>query len=70
MKQELEQLEYNDMLVAMNSCFEQYGCREVIKDFRSTYPQMFEELAIQMGRLAPQSPKNVAALLRPNAGSN
>jgi hypothetical protein len=63
MKQELEQIEYNDTLVALNSCFEQYGVREVLKDFRNSYPAMFEELVVQMTRLTPQA--KVAALLRP-----
>lgn len=63
MKQELEQIEYNDTLVSLNSCFEQYGVREVLKDFRTSYPQMFEELMVQLTRLTPTT--KVAALLKP-----
>lgn len=53
MKQELEQQEYEDTLVMLNSMFEQYGVREVMKDFRDSFPQMFEELTVQIDRLAP-----------------
>jgi hypothetical protein len=63
MKTELDQIEYNDTLVALNSCFEQYGVREVLKDFRNSYPQMFEELMVQLHRLTPTN--KVAALLKP-----
>jgi hypothetical protein len=63
MKQELEQIEYNDVLVGMNSAFEQYGVREVMKDFRNSYPKMFEEMVVQLARLTPTT--RVASLLRP-----
>ena len=63
MKQEIEQLDYEDVLVNLNSLFEQYGCREVLKDFRRSYPHMFEELVIQINRLKPDG--QIAALLRP-----
>ena len=67
MKHEIEQLEYNDVLVQLNSCFEQYGVREVMKDFRSAYPEMFEEMTTQLARLTPAAK---AALLRPpNVGT-
>lgn len=62
MKQEQEQLSYNDVLVDLNSLLEQYGTREVLKDFRTSYPAMFEELSVQIGRLG--SDAKVAALLR------
>ena len=62
-KQDIEQYEYEDTLVMMNSSFEQYGVREVLKDFRTSYPKMFEELVVQLGRLTPAP--HVAALLRP-----
>lgn len=61
-KQELEQLEYEDVLVNLNSLFEQYGCREVCKDFRTCYPAMFDELLIQINRLKPD--KQIPALLK------
>jgi hypothetical protein len=61
-KQELEQLEYNDTLIGLHSICEQYGAREVLRDFRATFPEMFEELVVQINRLPPP-PK--AALLRP-----
>jgi hypothetical protein len=62
MKQELEQQEYEDTLVMLNSMFEQYGVREVMKDFRDNFPKMFEELTVQIDRLTPASK---VALLRP-----
>jgi hypothetical protein len=70
MKQEQEQsnkemglLEYEDTLVSLNSLFEQYGCREVMKDFRNGFPDMFAELVVQINRLKPDA--QIAALLRP-----
>lgn len=63
MKQELEQLDYEDMLVQMNSCFEQYGVRSVLSDFRNAFPKMFTELVVQLDRLKPGS-RPVAALLK------
>jgi hypothetical protein len=62
-KKELAQLEYEDTLVQLNSFFEQYGCRQVMKDFRDVYPRMFEELVVQIDRLKPGN-QQVAALLR------
>jgi hypothetical protein len=59
-KQDLELLEYNDILVGINSLFEQYGVREVLKDFRDAYPKMFDELHTQINRFPPKT----AALLR------
>lgn len=58
----LEQLEYEDAIVSLNSMCQAYGAREVFKDFRSAYPDMFEEILVQINRLGPQS--KVAALLR------
>ncbi len=66
--QELQQLEYEDVLVGLNSVCEQYGCRAVMMDFRDACPKMFEELVIQINRILPD--KHVAALLKPpHAGS-
>lgn len=62
-KQELEQLDYEDVLVNLNSIFEQYGVRQAMMDFRDAYPKMFEELGVQIDRLKPKA--QVAALLRP-----
>ena len=64
MKQELEQHEYEDTLVMVNSLFEQYGVRAVLTDFRDHYPKMFEEVVAQVNRIAPTF--KVAALLKPN----
>jgi len=63
---EMEQLAYEDVLVQLNSLLEQYGAREVLKDFHVAYPRMFEELSVQLHRLTPD--KRVAALLRPSEG--
>ena len=63
MKQELEQHEYEDTLVMLNSIFEQYGVREALKDFRVAFPRMFEELHVQINRLGNDT--KVAALLKP-----
>ena len=62
MNKELEQLEYEDALVMLNSMCQQYGAREVLKDFREAYPDMFGEVLIQINRLGPD--RHVAALLR------
>jgi hypothetical protein len=62
MKQELEQHEYEDTMVMLNSMCEQYGCRAFMKDFRAGFPAMFEEMHIQINRLKPEG--KVAALLR------
>ena len=62
MKQELEQHEYEDTLVMLNSAFEQYGARNVLKDFRDVYPRMFEEMVVQINRIVPNT--KVAALLK------
>lgn len=62
----MEQLAYEDLLVQLNSQLEQYGVREVMKDFRVAYPNMFEELVLQINRLMPD--KKLPALLRPPEG--
>lgn len=61
-KSEIEQLDYEDVLVSLNSLLEQYGARKVFTDFRDAFPKMYEELVIQINRLPPQG--QVAALLR------
>jgi len=58
---ELEQLEYDDALVQLFSMCQQYGAREVLSDFRNSFPEMFEEILVQINRLPP---KQRAALLR------
>lgn len=62
MNSTLERLEYEDALVLLNSMCQQYGAREVLKDFRDAYPDMFQEVLVQITRLDPG--KKVAALLR------
>jgi hypothetical protein len=52
-KQQLEQLEYDDTLVSLHSLCQQYGAREVLKDFREHFPEMFTELLVQINRLTP-----------------
>lgn len=67
---ELQQLEYEDTLVQLNSCCQQYGCRAVLIDFRDMAPKMFEELMVQGNRLIPK--QQLARLLQPpvnNAGT-
>lgn len=61
-RQELAQLAYEDVLVSLNSLFEQYGTRQVLASFREAYPDMYEEVVIQINRLPPQ--RQVPALLR------
>jgi hypothetical protein len=60
-KQELQQLDYNDAILSFYSMCEQYGAREVLKDFRQSFPEMFEEVVVQINRLPPPAK---AALLR------
>jgi hypothetical protein len=61
-QQELAQLAYEDVLVSFNSLCEQYGVRAVLASFRDAYPEMYEEVVVQINRLPPQ--RQVAALLR------
>ena len=61
MQTDLEQLDYDDTLILLHSACQQYGAREVFKDFRHNFPEMFEEITIQINRLPPP---NRAALLR------
>lgn len=57
----MEQLEYNDMLVALASYINQYGVRRVMTDFQINYPTYFDEVKVQINRL-PAKP--MAVLLR------
>lgn len=61
-KAEIEQLDYDDSLLCFYTACQQYGAREVLKDFRNAFPDMYEELLIQINRLGPQG--KVAALLK------
>lgn len=54
MTKETEMLEYNDVLCDWNSLVTQYGCRRVLQDFRDFYPEMFNELLVQINRLPTQ----------------
>jgi hypothetical protein len=56
-----EQLDYDDTLIQLYSICQQYGAREVLKDFRQNFPDMFEEVVAQINRLPPT---NRAALLK------
>lgn len=60
MNKEIDQLEYNDTLVAFVSEINQKGAVKVLRDLKTYYPEFFEELKIQFAR----SNKQVAALLR------
>lgn len=62
MTKELKQLEYADTLVELNSLFEQYGVRHVMSNFRDSFPQMYQELLVQLPRIPPI--KDIPALLR------
>lgn len=62
MHNELEQLEYDDALLAFFHICQQYGARRVLEDFRYSFPEMYRELMAQLNR--PQQEK-VAALLLP-----
>jgi len=57
---EIDQLEYNDTLVAFVSEVNQKGAVKVLRDLKEYYPEFFEELKVQFAR----SGKQVAALLR------
>ena len=61
-KKELEQLDYDDALVLLFSMCQQYGAREVFKDFRQAFPDMFEEIVVQVNRLGPRD--KLPALLK------
>lgn len=63
MNKELQQqLDYDDALVMLNSMCQQYGAREFLSDFRHNFPDMFEEILVQINRFGP--PRKTAALLR------
>jgi hypothetical protein len=66
---ELQQLEYEDALVTLNSMFEQYGVRQVMQSFRGAYPQMFEEMIVQLARLQADEKIPMLFLPFPNADS-
>lgn len=58
---ELEMIEYDDALVMLFSMCQQYGAREVLTDFRESFPDMFDEVLVQINRIPPRAK---AALLR------
>jgi hypothetical protein len=60
-KTEIEQLEYDDALIVLFSVCQQYGAREVFRDFRASFPDMFQEILVQVNRLPPE---NLPALLK------
>jgi len=57
-----EQLDYDDALILLYSVCQQYGAREVFKDFRHAFPDMFDEVVVQINRLGPE--RKTAALLK------
>jgi hypothetical protein len=61
LEKQLEQLNYDDALILLFSVCQQYGAREVFSDFRQAFPDMFDEIVVQINRLPP-IPK--AALLK------
>jgi len=61
MIKELEELEYNDVIVNVISSMTERGVRRVLADLQTYYPTMFEEMRVQINRF-PDKP--VAALLR------
>jgi hypothetical protein len=58
---ELEQLDYDDALLAFFHVCQQYGARRVLEDFRAQFPEMHREIVVQLNRTPPEK---VAALLR------
>lgn len=63
---EMEQLEYLDSITDVASAMETVGCRRFLLDFREAYPQLFQEVLIQIHRLEQ---KPVARLLDKDAPS-
>ncbi|MDE3022302.1 MAG: hypothetical protein KGI54_10615 [Pseudomonadota bacterium] len=61
MSKELEELEYNDVIVNFVSAMNQRGARRVLNDLQTYYPAFFEEMRVQINRF-PDKP--VAALLK------
>jgi hypothetical protein len=53
-KEQLEQLEYDDAIVSLYSVCQQYGAREVLSSFRDAFPEMFDEILVQINRLPPK----------------
>lgn len=59
---EMEQLEYEDALLQFYTSCTVYGARTVLKDFKSAFPDMFEELLIQGTRI--KNEKQLPALFK------
>lgn len=57
-----EQLDYDDALLQFYTACTQYGCRNVLIDFREAFPDMFNEFMTQATRLKPE--KQEPALFR------
>lgn len=65
---EIEQLQYEDALVMFNSLCEQYGARSVLKDFKTAFPEMFQEILVQSDRIHKE--RQIPVLfLKPHAGT-
>lgn len=58
---ELNDLEYQDLLVDLAMTFTKNGVHRVLLDFQTHYPDFFQEIKVQVNRL-PDKP--IAALLR------
>lgn len=56
-----KQLDYDDSILSLYSVCQEYGCRRVLLDFRTAFPEMFHELEIQIKRLPDE---NLPALLK------
>lgn len=61
---EMQQIEYNDVLTDLASTIEQNGCRKFLLDFQHNYPQHFQEILVQIHRLEK---KPIARLLDKDA---
>lgn len=62
MTKETDLLAYNDVLCDLASLITQHGARQVMLEFRSFYPDLFSELAIQIARIPDE--KKIPALLK------
>lgn len=47
---ELEQLDYDDALLGWFTACTQYGVRKILEDFRFSFPDIYDEMVIQINR--------------------
>jgi hypothetical protein len=57
-----ENLDYDDTLLQFYTACHQYGVRNVLIDFRRAFPDMFDEVNVQINRLKPE--RQVPSLLK------